>query len=278
MERSLRSRPEGKKAVGPSVATFLRSGGEIFARDARAWGLTPGHALMIAIFPIVATLVFIATVPFPGLFLWVVDEDSLLETLQFVLILATSLLLAWLSGRLIRTGRRGIGTLYVLLTLGTFFVAGEEISWGQRLFGWRTPEALEAINAQQEISLHNIYGFHQPFIYAVMLGGMYGAVVPLVGLALSADRRRSTLSYLLIPPLCLVPAFFLPFGYRFCRLVLRPELYVAPGYKVFVITELNELTELSLYFGLLVFAWLNLRRLRLLGSDRVTQSLGTKSL
>jgi len=259
VERSLRSRPKGKKAVGYSVATLLRSGAEIFARDAGAGGLTPGRALMIALFPVMATFVFIATVPFPRLFRWVVAEDSLLETFQFVLILATSLLLAWLSARLIRTGRRGLGTLYVLLTLGTFFIAGEEISWGQRIFGWRTPEALEAINAQQEISVHNIYGFHQPFIYAVMFGGMYGAVMPLVGLVFSAERRRSTLYSLLIPPLCLVPAFFMPFGYRLFRLVFRPELHVSRG--VYVITEFSELTELCLYFGLLVFAWLNLRRL-----------------
>jgi hypothetical protein len=37
---------------------------------------------------------------------------------------------------------------------------------------------------------------------------------------------------------------------------------VSPGYPVFVITEFNELAELCLYFGLLAFAWLNLRRLR----------------
>jgi hypothetical protein len=241
---------------------LLHRGAEVFARDSEAWGLTPGRAFIIALFPILATFAFVATARFPGVFVWVVDEDSLLETFQFLLILAVSLLSGWLSTRLLRGGWRRAATLYVLLMLGTFFVAGEEISWGQRIFGWRTPEALEAINAQQEISVHNIHGLHQPFIYAVMLGGMYGAVLPFVGLALPTDRRRSMLGYLLIPPLCLVPAFLVPFGYRLCRLVFQPELYVAPGYRVFVITEFNELTELCLYFGLLAFVWLNLRRLR----------------
>jgi hypothetical protein len=261
MERSL-SRPKEAKPGRHPIALLLRRAAEMFARDAEAWGLTPGGGLMIALFPIVATFAFIAAASFPGVFVWVVDEDSLLETLQFLLILAVSLLSGRLSTRLFRGGWRRLGVLYMLLTLGTFFVAGEEISWGQRIFGWRTPEALEAINAQQEISVHNIHGFHQPFIYAVMLGGLYGTVMPFVGLALAAHRRRSMLGYLLIPPLCLAPAFFVPFGYRLCRLVFRPELYVAPGYRVFVITEFNELTELSLYFGLLVYVWLNLRRLR----------------
>lgn len=36
------------------------------------------------------------------------------------------------------------------------FGAGEEISWGQRLFGIETPQALMERNAQQEINLHNL--------------------------------------------------------------------------------------------------------------------------
>jgi hypothetical protein len=192
MERSPRNDP-GERAVGYSGAGLFRRGAELFARDAEAWGLTPRQALILALFPIAATLAFLGTVPFPGLFRWVNDEDSLMET---------------------------------------------------------------------EISVHNIYGFHQRFIYAVMLGGMYGAVAPLVRSAFSARQPRSNLSYLLIPPLCLVPAFFMPFGYRLYRLLFLPNLSHSRGYGVFVITEFNELTELCLYFGLVVFAWLNLRRLR----------------
>lgn len=248
--------------TAPRAVELVRSGVEVFAREAEAWGLTPGSALTIALAPVMAALAFIAAVPFPRWFLWLIDEDSLLETLQFVLILAAAVLLARLSATLFRGGRGGMGTLYLLATLGAVFVAGEEISWGQRIFGWSTPEALETLNAQQEISVHNIHGLHGPFIYAVMLSGMYGTVLPILALTLPPERRRSPAAYLLLPPLCLVPEFFMPFGYRLCRLVLRPELYVAPGYRVFVITEFNELTEVCLYFGLLVFAWLNLRRLR----------------
>jgi hypothetical protein len=51
----------------------------------------------------------------------------------------------------------------------------------------------------------------------------------------------------------------MPFGYRLYTLTFRPELYYPPTYKTFIITEFSEVTELCLYFGLLVFAWLNLR-------------------
>jgi len=35
-------------------------------------------------------------------------------------------------------------------------MAGEEVSWGQRVFRWRTPEALKGLNQQSELTLHNL--------------------------------------------------------------------------------------------------------------------------
>lgn len=47
------------------------------------------------------------------------------------------------------------------LLLGLFFIvcAGEEISWGQRIFGWKTPDELKKDNAQGEINIHNLWIF-----------------------------------------------------------------------------------------------------------------------
>ncbi len=41
-----------------------------------------------------------------------------------------------------------------------FAIAGEEINWGQRIFGFATPELLSSLNVQQESNLHNIKGIH----------------------------------------------------------------------------------------------------------------------
>jgi hypothetical protein len=260
MERSLKEQAIGKTSVSQSIGMLLRRGEETFTCDAQAWGLLPRHALLIAALPVIATLAFLATAPFPALFRWVIDEDSLIEWFQFVFILAAGVMFARLSVLLIRDKRRGLGAIYLLLALGSLFVAGEEITWGQRIFGWRTPEALDEINAQRETSVHNIFWLHSPFVYAVMLGGLYGTVAPLVRLVFFGVRQRSELSFLFVPPLCLVPAFFVPFGYRFCRIVFQPELYYPRA--IFIITEFSELAELCLYFGLLLFAWLNLRHLQ----------------
>lgn len=262
MERRLSHGPGTVQGGGRESRTLLGRVIGVVARDAAAWGLTSGQAVRLAVVPLVATVMLTAAAPFPRLFIWLIDEDMLVESLQVVLLAIALVLCGRLSTRLVASERPILGILYGLLTLATFFVIGEEISWGQRLLGLRTPIALEAINAQGEITIHNIHGFHRPTTYAVMLAGMYGAIMPLVRFALPAGRRHSVLSDLLIPPLCLVTSFAVPAGYRLCRFVLKPELYVIPGYRVFVITEFSELGELCLYFGLAVFAWLNLRRLQ----------------
>jgi hypothetical protein len=51
--------------------------------------------------------------------------------------------LYWMIGTL------GLGLLFI-------FGAGEEISWGQRLLGFETPDTLKEINRQDELNLHNI--------------------------------------------------------------------------------------------------------------------------
>jgi hypothetical protein len=245
------------------LATLPRRLADLLAQhDAATWGLERRQTLTIALLPVLAFCLIAASTPLPRVFRWIIDEDMLVETLQVVLILGVTVLAGRLSARLLREGSYGIGALYLLLTLGALFVTGEEISWGQRILGLRTPPALQSLNAQQEISVHNLHGMHGPFIYAAMLAGALGTLVPLVGLVLSAERRRSDLGRLLIPPLCVVPAFVMPFAYRFIRLVIRPEQYIRVGYGIFVITEFSEFTELCMYFGLLVFLWLNVRRTR----------------
>ncbi len=50
---------------------------------------------------------------------------------------------------------------YFLFFAVLFLLAfGEEISWGQRIFNFETPETLKEINMQKEFNIHNIDIFH----------------------------------------------------------------------------------------------------------------------
>jgi hypothetical protein len=48
---------------------------------------------------------------------------------------------------------------YLVLAIIFVIGAGEEISWGQRIFGFETPESLKEFNVQDEVSLHNLTAF-----------------------------------------------------------------------------------------------------------------------
>jgi len=87
-------------------------------------------------------------------------EGGILEYLQ-ALILFTSAWVSWLIARDLwkRLGMRFHGVIYSIISLGMLFVGLEEIAWGQVLFGWKTPENIAAVNAQNQTTLHNLEFF-----------------------------------------------------------------------------------------------------------------------
>lgn len=83
------------------------------------------------------------------------EEDGPIEMTTAVLYLAA----AWVNLRLAARFAGVAWTRLALLGLAAlFFVVGmEEISWGQRLLGFTTPEALDTLNVQSEFNLHNLW-------------------------------------------------------------------------------------------------------------------------
>jgi hypothetical protein len=90
-----------------------------------------------------------------------IPEDHLFEIVGAgsLFITAVLFLYAFLVAR--KTMEKTRGSLVkqlVYLGLATlfFFGAGEEISWGQRILGFETPEVLTQINKQEEFNAHNL--------------------------------------------------------------------------------------------------------------------------
>ena len=84
------------------------------------------------------------------------SEDGLVENATVIICV-----LAVIGGVLVFRRRhllphRLLGVWIALVGLGTFYFGGEEISWGQHLGHWGTPEPLAAINDQGETNIHNI--------------------------------------------------------------------------------------------------------------------------
>lgn len=84
------------------------------------------------------------------------NEDGIVENLTTLALLSVAIIC---GNRLVRQWKKRdwmwlVGT--ALFTLLFFFAAGEEISWGQRIFGWETNEYFMERNAQGETNLHNL--------------------------------------------------------------------------------------------------------------------------
>lgn len=77
------------------------------------------------------------------------SEDRLFEWLTALCFLFTSVLFGLLFIR-----RRNI--FFIVFSIVFFFGFGEEISWGQRIIGFKTPDAIHMHNVQREFNLHNI--------------------------------------------------------------------------------------------------------------------------
>lgn len=102
-------------------------------------------------------------------------EDGLVENISAVIFFITGVITAYKGFRVIKKSRNPL-VLLILFTMSLlFFVfAGEEISWGQRIFGFETNEFLEANNWQNEMNFHNL----QTDVFNILYH--YGALVFLV--------------------------------------------------------------------------------------------------
>ncbi len=85
------------------------------------------------------------------------QEDGPYEYAQFAIIAGAFIVaLATLPKR---ARRPWLAAYVALATVCCFYVAGEEISWGQRFFGWATPADWMAANDHHETNLHNTYAW-----------------------------------------------------------------------------------------------------------------------
>ena len=211
-------------------------------------------ALAVAVAPLVGGLLLVATMHWFSVFAWLIAENSLIESFQLAFLVASVALFTWIGIHLLRRRKDRLGLVYLAIALGAFFVLGEEISWGQTIFKWQPDTWLTRNNFQGETNLHTGIA-HGPTVYGFILIAGYGAFVPLV--ASRFVERRNSVTYLLVPPLALVPAFFVPFAYRVVRSVFDPLGHI-PRYA-FEIDRFSEWGELSLFFGVLIVAVLTWR-------------------
>lgn len=107
-----------------------------------------------------------------------VGEASVTE-LSTALFLFLSIILALICAKMAK--QRDLSAMAILLViyaLGCLFFFGEEISWGQHLFEWQSPEYFLEHNKRSETNLHNMAFFNKSIPkWAVVIGMTIGGVL-----------------------------------------------------------------------------------------------------
>ena len=234
--------------------------------------LATGHARAltwaVGLFPLAFVLVMIlGKLLAPVAYSALIVEDGAVEYGTFFVYLIAAGFVARLALDLGRQAKKFYAFMYWVLSAGLFFIAMEEISWGQRTIGIKTPEFLEDINRQSEMTFHNIEGFPLHLLYVLV--GAYGAfarvIVPGV-----IKRRYPVMIDLLTVPRFMFLYFFLPFllysyyeyldySYRSPLGLEWSEVFTEAS---FVDGHDQEPIELLLSFGFLLFVLRNWHRYR----------------
>ncbi|MEM6578765.1 MAG: hypothetical protein AAF678_09760 [Pseudomonadota bacterium] len=169
-------------------------------------------------------------------------EDGIVEYATAIFLLVCSLVLAS-HARSLFTSKRGLAAVCtVLYALLFFFAAGEEVSWGQRIFGWESGEFFVERNYQAETNIHNLIVGEQQLTKT-----LFGPILTVI-----------MLLYLVFLPLLyprvgfiqsLVRVFAIPVpGVRHCVLALAATLLVT------VITAGRKWEVYELVFSLLMLS------------------------
>lgn len=236
---------------------------------ARSWAPDESEQWWWLAIPVVLTiaLVIVRFVDADFFRAWVLPEGyGILELSQFFMMVAAFILCIRMIRMPIVRQSRLLWWAMLFFALSTFYIAGEEHSWGQHFLNWNTPAYWAEINRQQETNLHNISPwFNQRpklvFDFAIFVGGI---LVPLI------QRRtgpfRQPVLALLTPSLPLVPVALISFGFKLIEwtgkhIVRGAELFIRP----------SETVETFQYMFVLFYLIVLLRRLMALEAAGVTQ-------
>lgn len=132
--------------------------------------------ILIFLFPIISYLLFLLLMKTnEELFMKIIREDSILEYIQFFLYILSGIFTIKIVKRLIELKESKFKIIaFSLLAILFFFIAFEEISWGQRILNIETPDSIASNNAQGELTVHNLAALQLKMHFAYIAIGVYG--------------------------------------------------------------------------------------------------------
>lgn len=221
--------------------------------SADRWRLPFGLVVWLNLAAILAVPV-LAALFFAGrpVFRLILDEDGIVEYAQVLLWAASAAVGAMIALDRWRRGHRMQALVWAAFVLAGIFIVGEEISWGQRLFGFETPDVLEDINRQDEANLHNIGRTLTVFNVGVFVASVYAIAAEWIHRRWNIVRGIADGDRLYVPPFALAGLFGVMVAYRLVRWVILTQ-------ESYALTSLSEWAELCFVAGLFITVLLSSR-------------------
>ncbi|MFQ5603859.1 MAG: hypothetical protein ACE5HS_11370 [bacterium] len=250
------TKTKGESTKSNSIRMTLNG---LLQEGARAWNISQTSLLLLCAVPFIIAFTGFATALIgKDAYKWFTGEDRFAENLQ-VLFWGVAFVLNLLVVKYkYHEGDKIIASLYLILSVGIFFLIGEELSWGQRIFGWVTPDSMRIINKQEETNIHTIYGVDTMFKWMHLIIGAYGTFLPLLVMRSKSLKKYQAPLSMLVPHYTLIPFFFIPFIWRIYR-----NFFTAPAKYYFAIAEYAEVIELILSIAFVFFMVFQLRRIKM---------------
>lgn len=220
----------------------------------RPWRIHRRVAVAFLVVPPVGAVVMGLIALYRPLFRWLTREDGAMEWAQFSADVVGLVAAAWVAVTLWRRADRLGAVLWAGFAALLFFIAGEEISWGQRIFDLDTPDVLLDRNHQEESNVHNIRVVQDSINVGFIFVGLYGSVIAVALRRRLAAARRPRWFDLVVPPMILASSFLVVFAYKLIRLVALHS-------PRFTIVKYGEYVELLTAVSLASFAVLTARRI-----------------
>ncbi len=133
-----------------------------------------------------------------------------------------------------------------LATLCCLYVAGEELSWGQQIWDWATPEFWTQVNDQQETNLHNTSSWLDQKPRLILEIGIVGGTLLFPLLKKFHWIRLPQNLDMLMPPKQLL---------TIALLVLIPQIIekIFEAFDVNIFARFSEVQELYMFYFVLLY-------------------------
>lgn len=183
------------------------------------------------------------------------SENGPHETLQFLFALGGLFYALRCLLRVSFSSQKILTFWLICFAVGCTYIAGEEVSWGQHIFNWATPEFWGTLNDQNETNLHNTSSWLDQKPRLLLLVGVItgGLIIPfLQRFKPSVLPKKFEMIY---PPACLVPIAALALSIKIIDKIDDNLPDIVLFYRA------SEIEELFLFYFVLLYLIVLYRRI-----------------